>query len=323
MFWNKKSKVEVVETVKETALPKIDMRLRLSPIVESSKYLLAEKDKMMQESDDFREINQSFYSLKNQDITVKESIRNFREKFDDAYEVNRRFDEIILKIDKTVNDTQLNLENIRTSSESVDKMITSVSEVLEEFRANFATIIKTVEQINSIANQTNLLALNASIEAARAGEAGSGFAVVADQVNLLAIDTKKLVATIGEAMHTLEDNNTKLLDSVRGTSQAMNQSLEHIEHTGVVVDSIKEVASDINIKRDDMENVFSECVEHLKFVDKTITDSEQYYNIVDKNLDIMDRNMTKKSLIFEDISNILEQYPALIDELCKDYEKVK
>ena len=314
MFGRKKVQDEEVVVEKK---PEVSLRKKLSPIVESSAYLTAEKNKLQKEEEDFRTIRQSFHALKEQEEVVKASVEDFSGKFEEVAAVTTHFEDIVDKMNQTAEDTREDIKRVRTSSQSVDDMISAVQTVVDEFSGNFSAIMDTVAQISGVANQTNLLALNASIEAARAGESGRGFAVVAEQVNLLSVDTKKLVATIGEAMQKLESSNRRLLDSIEETHKAMAQSLEYINDTESVVDSISNVASEISNKRTDMDKIFGECQTYLDSVGSTIEDSKRYYDDVGDSIDEMARNVTKKSLIFEDMSNILEQYPKMVERICQ------
>ena len=94
------------------------------------------------------------------------------------------------------------MENINTSTESVNQaidMLTSSSKQINDI----------LNVITNIAEQTNLLALNAAIEAAGAGEAGRGFAVVAEEVRKLAeqsrVATKRITLLVNENDENIEN----------------------------------------------------------------------------------------------------------------------
>ena len=278
-MFGKKKKQEEIEIIEEKK-PEVTLREKLSPIVES--------------------------------------VLSFNEKFQAVSEVTAHFENIVGKMNDTVITTKKDIEKVRIASRAVDEMIKSVQAVVKEFGDNFEAIMDTVQQISGIANQTNLLALNASIEAARAGESGRGFAVVAEQVNVLSVDTKSLVAKIGGAMEKPEVNNQKLMDSIEDTHKAMARSLDSIDETEKVVSTISDVAAEISDKRSDLDHTFGECKDYLSTVSETIDQTDQLYDNVGKSINDMARNVTKKSLIFEDMSNILEQYPAMIKRICEE-----
>jgi methyl-accepting chemotaxis protein len=82
-----------------------------------------------------------------------------------------------------------------------------------------------VTLIQEIAGQTNLLALNAAIESARAGEHGRGFAVVAGEVRRLAERTTAATKEIAEAVESIQQGTQHAVDSIRESSERVEKSV--------------------------------------------------------------------------------------------------
>ncbi len=268
-------------------------------------------------SDELKSIRSSFNIVQQKSEDISASIEAFKDQFAEAREVTSGFDQIISKMISTADETHTNMSKVRHSSDSVEDTITAVQEVFEEFQKSFDEIQEKVNAINGIANQTNLLALNASIEAARAGESGRGFAVVADQVNKLSSDIKELVSSIGESMGVLNSNNGKLMDSIESTRSAMQESIQHVNETEEVVDNIKTVANEIEGGNQKMNSVFDECAKTIGDITDTVEASSKYYDNVENNIQEMSTNITRKGFIFEDLTNLLEQFDPFVDDLRK------
>ena len=207
------------------------------------------------------------------------------------------------------------MDKIRASSGSVNDTIGTMEQVFDEFQKSYDDISDKINAINGIANQTNLLALNASIEAARAGEAGRGFAVVADQVTKLSVEIKDMIADIGVSMETLTQNNENLMSSIDSTRKAMEESMHHINETEEIVENIKSVAQEIEDGNSSMMDVINTCNSEVDGVVDTITGSKVYYDEVEDNIQVMSEQITRKGLIFEDLNNILEQYPDYLKKI--------
>lgn len=121
-----------------------------------------------------------------------------------------------------------NLEEVRSSSSEMDRIMHQVQAVgrqISEFQstvhqlsANSENIMRVLGMVKDFSDQTNLLALNASIEAARAGEAGRGFSVVADEVRSLSLKVSSATSEIDKnvsEMTTLVGNTREGADTIK------------------------------------------------------------------------------------------------------------
>ncbi|MCR4673597.1 MAG: hypothetical protein K5675_01190 [Lachnospiraceae bacterium] len=291
----------------------------LNPMIDSGKYIY-NQEKILQEQElettaGLNRIRDSFHAVQDQSQQATESVEGLKEQFNSVTDITCQFEDIINRMVATADETHENMDKIRASSGSVNETIGTMEQVFDEFQKSYDDIQEKVNAINGIANQTNLLALNASIEAARAGEAGRGFAVVADQVTKLSVEIKDMIADIGVSMEALTQNNQNLMDSIEGTRNAMSESMEHINETEEIVENIKSVAQEIEDGNASMMEVINTCTNEVDGVVDTITGSKVYYDEVEDNIVVMSEQITRKGLIFEDLNNILEQYPDYIKQI--------
>ncbi|KAA1174920.1 methyl-accepting chemotaxis protein [Marinobacter salinexigens] len=170
---------------------------------------------------------------------------------------DERIRQVLEHIDGMVQGATAQENEITNASTTAQEMRSSMEEVVERARQQFARvsqetqsirdvvnrsaegiraandrteeISKTALVINDIAAQTNLLALNAAIEAARAGESGKGFAVVADEVRQLASRTAQATKDIGERLSGVQDETRRAVQTMEEGMSEMEERLQKAE----------------------------------------------------------------------------------------------
>jgi methyl-accepting chemotaxis protein len=146
----------------------------------------------------------------------------------------------------TENNSQ-NLKKVRTSFdeleivaqkvESINQVVGSFSNTIDELNRNSAGIMDIIALINEMSDQTNLLSLNATIEAARAGEHGKGFAVVAEEVRNLARQIKPATEEISNKIHSMK----AIVDKTRKESNTIIEASKEVG--GIIGESAKNFES--------------------------------------------------------------------------------
>ena len=128
------------------------------------------------------------------------------------------------------------LETVVQKMDSINQVVGSFSNTIDELNRNSAGIMDIIAMINDMSEQTNLLSLNATIEAARAGEHGKGFAVVAEEVRNLARQIKTATEDISNKIHgmkaivdkTRTESNT-IIDASREVGGIVGESASNFE----------------------------------------------------------------------------------------------
>lgn len=169
----------------------------------------------------------------------------------------------------------------------------------EEINANMDSIMRVGYQskeiddivvlIKGIAEQTNLLALNASIEAARAGEYGKGFAVVAEEVRKLAEETATSSHNIMKLMKSFQGdidqavNNTKECFGLVQTGRDL--SMKTTEKIGDVREIIQNVANQVNVAQEIIQEQNAFCLNTLSEMNLTNEIFEAINKLILKHID--------------------------------------
>lgn len=198
-------------------------------------------------------------------------------------------------------------------------LTTNIEEVLNNFRKEFDVVNEETGTIEKISSQTNLLALNASIEAARAGEAGKGFNVVADEIRSLSEGTKKSSQSIMEALHTLGETSSNMLQSVEMVMELISKAAIEIE---VAADSVVAISNDNNRLSKNVSNISNAMEEveasNAQLVDNMNDISEIMGGIADKiyETSVSSSEMKKKNEeAYNRVAGIEQTVNKLVAEL--------
>lgn len=205
----------------------------------------------------------------------------------------------ISEMESLINEENNNMEELRVSAESVEKMkeegFSILEKLIDKTREN-SNISREIQQvilatqkstgrieeishmIGDIARQTNLLALNASIEAARAGEAGKGFSIVAEEVRVLAEDADKFAKEITEVINDLREKASGSVEKMNEVSAIVLQQSESVENTRLkfvgIAQSIEKTREAIEVlnrsvqEMDDKKNEVVKIIMNLSDVSK-------------------------------------------------------
>jgi len=112
-------------------------------------------------------------------------------------------------------------------------------------------INEAMQAITDLTSRMHLLALNAAIESVRAGEHGSGFAVIAQEIRTLAAQSGEAARKVVTHLRTIQQETSAVSLSVEQNTQKVVMQTELITQTGIALDSISVVTSQMtNLVRD-------------------------------------------------------------------------
>lgn len=295
-------------------------RVQLNSILDAVKFLERKQDAITKEDvkamHDMNAIETVVEDLQEESMSIMQEVSEFNTQFADILTVNNELQNIADKIVGTSDNGNQKMSTLINEIAHIKDSVNEIHEVLDNFLLAFNAIGQTAESIASIASQTNLLALNASIEAARAGEAGRGFAVVADEINVLSSQTKKLVDEINGTMTNVKSKEGQLLECFETMNKLVDSNVESAQDTQGAIRDFSTIAQEVRDKT-------GKTVDHAQSAQKKAgnikdeMDKEQeIYSDLNETVYNLKMQLSRKSVLFEDVKNVLCQIPYV----CGEYE---
>lgn len=299
----------------------VNLEERVYPILYAQDYMKKRYDGLVDEevkiSGEIVNIKSAFGDVVEKAEELNRNIESFKEVFAGIGDAAGAFEEVKKGIIRSVDDAKDQVELLKEDAERVTESFQVMDATFENLQVSVDEIKKCTGGIISVANQTNMLALNASIEAARAGEHGRGFAVVAEQVQALAEQIKNLIAIVNESVKHVEADTKELNVSLQASREALEANARNVDGTHEIFDAMKGQANQI----DDVQNAISQAIEGSEkeignLTGYVVMSKKSYEKVLACIYDI-EKSDASKTVIFEDLRNMLGQVKPLAEDMLK------
>lgn len=265
--------------------------------------------------EELHKIQNSFDEILASDTELKDKMDHFSEMFDSLGNAAGKFEQVKVDIADSVSTAQSQMELLQKSSQVV-------KEDFQDMKGSFEKLVEAVNgiatytgKITNIADQTNILALNASIEAARAGDIGKGFAVVAVEVKNLAQEIKVMVQAVESAIQSANEYTGAFNDNIDKTTAALEKNMSDLQAAGSVFEKINEAANGADTVQIQIADATGVANDELAEVNHAFTRMSSQYQNVSEHISNANDLGTTKSVLFENIDNMIGQ----LEPLTKNY----
>lgn len=291
------------------------------PIIYAHDYMRKRYDELVDEevviTEQIVNIKDAFHEVMEKSENLNDNIQSFKNVFEGIGEAVKSFDDVRRDIEKSVDDAEHQVKVLKDDSRKVTDSFQVMDKTFDNLQVSVNDIKKCTDGIISVANQTNMLSLNASIEAARAGQHGRGFAVVAEQVRELADQIKKLITLVNESVEHVENDTKALNVSLQSSREALEANQKNVEGTHEIFDMIKHEAGQIDEVQRAIAQAIGSSRDGIKNIEDYVVVSKQGYERVLRYIDEIEDSDASKTVIFEDLRNMLGQIRPLAEDINK------
>lgn len=292
----------------------------LNSVKENSEHMASVTDDISSAIESINDVSKSIVqksstAVDDTDLMTKNMasvVENVKEMEDQANKVSSSAEEIssgVLIVSSAVEESQISLKNIASSSTEMSKNITKIAEATSKSRDVAKLAVNSVENMNSqvknltkaseeiekitgviieISEQTKNLALNATIEAARAGEAGKGFAVVANEVKELARQTSDATETIKGRIELMRNSTNLTIDEINSINNVI------VDLSGLVNNISDEIDIQDNIIQDNSANT-SNTAQGVQEISKSMASFKENIERIVSSINNVAETSTKVS----------------------------
>lgn len=249
--------------------------------------------------------------------SLNENIGTFQNVFEGIGDATKSFEDVRRDIVKSVEDAQKQVKVLKADAQKVTESFQVMDATFDNLQASVDEIKKCTKGIISVANQTNMLSLNASIEAARAGQHGRGFAVVAEQVSELADQIKNLITIVNQSVKHVEEDTKELNVSLQCSREALETNQKNVEGTHEIFDTIRQQADQIEDVQQAIEQAIGGSEREIGNLTNYVVMSQKSYEDVLRYIDDIEKSDASKTMVFEDLRNMLGQIRPLAEDIRK------
>lgn len=253
---------------------------------------------------------------------TREILKEVEEKADNVMDASNQ---VATAIELASEKSSQGINVINRVSENILNILNEVDNTgieVNQLREQIDSINDIVEAINYINEETSLLSLNAAIEAARAGESGRGFAVVAEEIRKLADQSNESVQEINNIFKKINEAMSRVENSMGASTELARKGEEEVvvaqktfEEILAAVEQIKKDAEIINSCIDDQRMSSQQIAEVVDNVHRIARINAEGANYAAKSneeqariIDEISEAATKLSAMAEDLSALLNRF---------------
>lgn len=259
-------------------------------------------------------VGSSFSGVLSETDHFQTQLENFGQSFSSINEAAGQFAQVREDITQTVAGAQNMVEELKITSGKVQASYSAMESTFEQLQVAVKDIQHCMDKISSIADETNILAINASIEAARAGEQGKGFAVVAEKVRELAKEIKELTDDVDAGVRNVESGAMQLNESIQYSQETLGQGVGIVNGTSESFEQIMAAAEGASSVQSEIAGVIEESQRGLQAICQFFDGIKLRFQDVVKHIECANNLGTTKSVMFEDVDNMLSQVAPIIKD---------